>query len=209
MLESSVDRLGRPVGRAGSIKVGQHVICTLPQRPPSATTSVSTAGTAELTDSINGGRRRMAAISLAVVAVLGFGGIAVYTVQIQQQHDSQVAQTQALADLLIQWGQPGTVHATLQTGAGQPVAAVLAGPTGPTVVTAVLPASPRDTSTYVLWGINSNGAHPLGTFDVAPDTAAHSLTGSTEYSAYAISLEPGRIMPASPTTVVASGPVQV
>jgi hypothetical protein len=158
---------------------------------------------------IRAARRRVIAVAVAVVVVLGFGGITAYTAQLQQQRDVQAAQTQALADLITHWGQPGIGHATLQSNQGQPVAAVLATRSGPTVVTSGLPPNRRDTSTYVLWGINAAGPHPLGAFDVTTGVAAHAIaTADTGYSAYAISLEPGRVMPGSPTTVVASGPIQ-
>lgn len=154
------------------------------------------------------GGRRMAAAVVAVVVVLGIGGSTAYTLQVHQQRDSQIVQTQALADLITQLEQPGMTHATLAAAGGQPVAAVVAGPSGPTVVTAGLPDNRVDTTTYVLWGINAAGPHPLGAFDVAAGTATHPIAAPVgAYNAYAISLEPGRALPATPTTVVASGPV--
>lgn len=153
------------------------------------------------------GGRRMVTAAVAVVAVLGIGGTA-YAVQAHQQRDSQIVQTQALADLITQLSQPGMTHATLAAAGGQPVAAVLSGPSGPTVVTAGIPDNRVDTTTYVLWGIDVDGPHPLGAFDVAAGSATHPIAApSGAYRAYAISLEPGRVMPATPTTVVASGPV--
>jgi hypothetical protein len=167
-----------------------------------------------------GGRRRRVLIgALALVAVLGVagaGGLAAYAVQLQQQRDAQIAQTQALADALTQVGRPGTSEATLSTGDGQPVGAVVAGTSARVVVTAGLPANDRNTSIYVLWGVSPDAApRPIGTFDVdpaAPGPGVHQLSPAGQgqgqpFIGYAISLEPGRVAPTAPTTVVASGQV--
>jgi len=154
-------------------------------------------------------RRRVVAVSLTAAALLVFGGLTTYAVQVQQQRDAQIEQTQALVDLLTRSGAPGTTRATLQTDTGRAMAVVLIAPAGRTVVTAAMPPNQRDSSTYVLWGIDGAGPHPLGAFDVLPGTAAYPLAGTdTSFTAYAVSLEPGRVMPAVPTTVVAGGPVQ-
>ncbi|TQM36671.1 putative zinc finger protein [Pseudonocardia cypriaca] len=166
------------------------------------------------------GRRRrrlvVAALALvAVVAVAGVGGLAAYTVQLQQQRDAQIAQSQALADVLTQVDRPGTSHATLSTSDGRPVGAVVAGTSARTVVTAGLPANDAATSIYVLWGVSTDAApEPIGTFDVAdgaPGPGVHQLgpaAGEQPFIGYAVSLEPGRVAPAAPTIVVASGQVQ-
>jgi hypothetical protein len=166
------------------------------------------------------GRRRrrlvVAALALvAVVAVAGVGGLAAYTVQLQQQRDAQIAQSQALADVLTQVDRPGTSHATLSTSDGRPVGAVVAGTSARTVVTAGLPANDPATSIYVLWGVSTDAApQPIGTFDVgdgAPGPGVHQLgpaAGEQPFIGYAVSLEPGRVAPAAPGIVVASGQVQ-
>ncbi|MGI5133093.1 anti-sigma factor domain-containing protein [Pseudonocardia sp. CA-107938] len=154
-------------------------------------------------------RRRIVALVLAAAVVLGFGGVTAYAVQARQERDAQIAQTQALAELLARVAQPGTTRATLNTPAGQTVAVVVASPGGATVVAAGLAPNAADHSTYVLWGIDGKGSHAVAAFDVVPSTAAYPLAGvGSAYSAYAISLEPGRTMPAVATTVVASGPAQ-
>jgi hypothetical protein len=153
---------------------------------------------------------------VAVVAVAGVGGLAAYTVQLQQQRDAQIAQSQALADVLTQVDRPGTSHATLMsTSDGRPVGAVVAGTSARTVVTAGLPANDAATNIYVLWGVSTDAApQPIGTFDVAdgaPGPGVHQLgpaAGEQPFIGYAVSLEPGRVAPAAPTIVVASGQVQ-
>ncbi len=161
-------------------------------------------------------RRRVVAAALALVAVVGVvGGLGAYAVQLQQQRDAQIAQSQALADVLTQLDRPGTSHATLSTSDGRPVGAVVAGTSTRTVVTAALPANDHATSIYVLWGVGTDAApEPIGAFDVDPDSpgpGVHQLGPAgvgQSFAGYAISLEPGRVAPSVPTTVVASGQVQ-
>jgi len=67
--------------------------------------------------------------------------------------------------------------------------------------------------TYVVWGIPGNGDPvPLGTFDVTSQQVelspvSSTSTGLDEYSTYAVSIEPGREAPATPSRVVADGTV--
>ena len=158
------------------------------------------------------GRRRLVAAVVAVMAVLGVGGLAVYTAALQHQRDAEIAQSQSLADIVTQLDQPGTTHATLTTTTGDPVAAVLTTASDRTVVTTGLAPNDRSDTIYVLWGIDGGAPQPVGAFDVAaPGPGVHRIgpaTGAPAFAAYAISLEPGRAMPASPTAVLASGPVR-
>nr|WP_255426411.1 anti-sigma factor [Pseudonocardia sp. C8] len=164
------------------------------------------------------GGRRLVVATLALVAVLvvaGVGGLAAYTVQLQQQRDAQIARTQALAEVLTRLDRPGTSHTTLSTSEGRPVGAVVADASGRLVVTAGLAANDRDTSIYVLWGVSPDAApQPIGTFDIGSDAAGPGVQQldpgepGRPFLGYAISLEPGRVAPASPTTVVASGQTQ-
>ena len=157
-------------------------------------------------------RARVLVAAAAAAALIAVGGLGVYTVQLQQQRDALAAQAQALAGVVTQLDAPGSAHATLSTDTGRPVAAVLVTASDRTVVTAGL--SPNDTSdtTYVLWGLGVGQPHPLATFDVtAPSPGVHDIGRAGDdlpFAAYAVSLEPGRTMPAAPSTVVASGPVQ-
>jgi hypothetical protein len=157
-------------------------------------------------------RRRLVAVAVVVVAVLGAaGGIVVNNIQ-GQERNSQVAQPQSLDGLVGQLERPGTSRATLSTDAGDAVAAVLVTPSERTVVTAGLPPNNRTDTTYVVWGLGTGDPRPLGTFDVlASGAAVHEVgpvAAGPAFSSYAISLEPGRSLPAAPTTVVASGAVQ-
>ena len=159
-------------------------------------------------------RRRLSerlVAAVAVVAVFGVGGLAVYTAQVQQQRDAQVAQSKSLADLVAQLDRPGISHAMLSTDAGRSLAAVVVTASDRTVVTTGLSPNDRNGTIYVLWGLGAGNPCPLGSFDVtAPGSDVQGFggpAGGPAFSSYAISLEPGRAMPAAPTAVVAHGAV--
>lgn len=156
------------------------------------------------------GRRLLVAAAAAVT--LAVGGLATYTAQVRAERDMEVTQSRALADVVIELGRPGTAHATLTGSGGVPVAAVLLADGKRTVVTTGLAPNDQEHTVYVVWGFTDKGPRPIGTFDV---TASHvdvystsSTSDPTPFAGYAISLESGRVAPVSPTTVVASGPVE-
>jgi anti-sigma-K factor RskA len=156
-------------------------------------------------------RARVLVAAAAAVVVIGVGGLGVYTAQVQRQRDALAAQAQALAGVVTQLDAPGSTHATLSTDSGQPVAAVLVTTDGRTVVTAGLDPNDTSANTYVVWGLGDGDPRPLAAFDVtAPGPGIHEIGAGDDapFAAYAVSLEPGRTMPAVPTDVVASGPVQ-
>lgn len=114
-----------------------------------------------------------------------------------------------------QMAAPGATHAFLAPTQGEPaVAAVVATTTGEQIVVPVaLPANPGD-HVYVLWGLPGEGTPtPLGTFDVGEDATGVQSVGSspdgTGFAQFAISIEPGRAAPASPSDVVASGRAEI
>jgi len=156
--------------------------------------------------------RRVLAASLALVAILSIGGLAVRTMQLEQQRDAETAQAQSIADMLTQLDRPGAEHALLAAPDGQTMAAVLVADGQRKLITVGMPPNQTDRDTYVLWGLRSGVPAAIGTFDVAPaDPGTHSLgpaTPTEDFSAYAISLEPGRTAPPLPSQVVASGQVQ-
>jgi hypothetical protein len=159
------------------------------------------------------GRKIMAA-SLALVALLIVGGLAVRTGQLEQQRNTEMAQAQNLADLVRELDRPGARHALLNTRDGSTVAAVLVADGQRQVFTVGMPPNAADRDTYVLWGVHAGAApQPLGTFDVnAADPGRHTVGSGAEadgFTAYAISLEPGRTAPASPSSVMAQGQVEI
>lgn len=149
-------------------------------------------------------------IAAAAAAVIAIGGLGAYTVQVQRERDALAAQAQALAGIVTQLDAPGSSHAILSTESGQPVAAVLVTGDHGTVVTAGLDPNDTGSTTYVMWGLGVGDPRPLAAFDVAAGPWIHEMSAGdgAPFTSYAVSLEPGRTMPAVPTTVVASGPVQ-
>ncbi|GAA4860633.1 hypothetical protein GCM10023403_26290 [Pseudonocardia benzenivorans] len=157
--------------------------------------------------------RRLVAAALVLVVALGLGGLVARTVQLQQQRDEQIARTQTIFDMVSRFDSPGTRHAWLTEAPGAtPVAAVMV--SGPTrqIVTVGLPANSAATDTYVLWGMGAGPPQAVGTFDVGSvESGPHDIGSGpgASYAGYAISIEPGRTAPASPSKVVASGQVEI
>lgn len=156
--------------------------------------------------------RRVAAASLALVGVLTVGGLAVRAAQLEQQRDAAVSQAQSIADLMARLDEPGTAHAVLAAPDGSTVGAVLVADGQRRLVTVGLPPNSAD-ETYVLWGIRNQTPVPIGTFDVGTSDPGLERLGSPSeagsFSGYAISIEPGRVAPATPTDVVAQGQVEI
>lgn len=143
-------------------------------------------------------RRRLAAAVLAAVCLVGAAGVVGEVVG-----DPGSGLDRAVAGLAV----PGSVHSTLFDTRGDAVAAVVADAGTVHVVLAGLPANDRTDSVYVLWGIGSGAPQALGTFDATGDEVhIVSLAGSDQHAVgYAVSLEPGRAAPPTPSKVVASG----
>jgi hypothetical protein len=183
---------------------------------PRRVSSAPPAGSAPAGPSRGGGRRltprRLVAASMALAAVVVIGGLGARTIQLQQQLESANAQTVSTEDLVRQIARPGVSHALLAKTDGTAVAAVVLNGDKRDVYTIGLATNATD-HTYVLWGIKdaSSSPEPLGAFDVAardPGMRVVGTSGQDTFAAYAISLEPGRTAPASPTVVVASGTLQ-
>jgi hypothetical protein len=158
--------------------------------------------------------RRILAASLALVAVVAIGGLAIRTAQLQQQRDAEVTQAQSLEEFLGRVDQPGAQHAILTTPDGATAAAVLVAGGQMQVLPLGLDPNAVDRTTYVLWGISGEetAPQPMGTFDVASTTEGmqpvRSVAEGDGFSTYAISMEQGRTAPASPSGVIASGQVE-
>jgi Anti-sigma-K factor rskA len=159
-------------------------------------------------------RRRLVAASVALIGVLAIGGLAIRTTQLEQESQTLTARAQSVADLFQQLDRPGTKHAvlaSLKTG-GTTAAVVVAD--GQRRVFSIGLSSNATNSTYVLWGLRTGAAAtPLGAFDVSSADAGVQTVGvgaqSDGYTDYAISIEPGRTLPATPTDVLAKGSVKV
>lgn len=186
--------------------------------------------------STRGGRRgRLVATALVAAAVISIGGLAVRTTQLERERDAETAQAQTLSgllaerererdaesaqartlsELIAELGEPDSRYALLaDVDTGSTVAVVLVDDRQRRVYSLALPANAAD-SVYVAWGLPAGGAPvPLGTFDVAPAEPGPLPVGpaseAERFPQYAVSIEPGRVAPASPSTVVASGEVTV
>jgi anti-sigma-K factor RskA len=156
--------------------------------------------------------RRLVAASVALVAAVAIGGLAIRTNQLEQQSSALTTQAQRLADLVGRLDS-GVRHAVLDSPTtGATAAAVLVVDGKRQVYSVSLPANARD-NTYVLWGLRPGSAPtPLGPFQVSADggniSTVGTVDGSDGFTDYAISLEPGHTAPAAPTTVVAKGPIE-
>lgn len=158
--------------------------------------------------------RRLVAATLAVAAAVAIGALTVRTNQLEQQRDAESAQAQSLSQLLSELGEPDSRYALLaDANTGATVAAVLVDDGQRQVYSVALPANTPE-SVYVAWGLTAGGeAVPLGTFDVARTEEGPLPVGQAgeaeDFPQYAVSIEPGRVAPTTPTTVVAVGQVAV
>lgn len=157
--------------------------------------------------------RRRVGVLVAAAAVLlaAVGGLTARTLQLEHQRNAAASQSEQLLRVLVAADQPGMHHALLATPAGQPVAVVLDDGQHRVLVPIGLSQNTVAHTIYVLWGTEAGPPVALAAFDVSagqggrvpvsPDSEAGHFQG------YAISLEPGRTMPAKPSHVVASGQV--
>ncbi|MET0189788.1 MAG: anti-sigma factor [Pseudonocardia sediminis] len=160
-------------------------------------------------------RGRLLVAAVAVVAVLAGGGAVIgYAQQMRSERDASLAQAQNIFETVAQMDRPGTTHAFLSPDApnAQPVAAVMVHDGQRSVISVGLSPNSVDTQTYVLWGLNGSGApQPIGTFDVQPTPGSPISVPSPSggsFGTYAISLEPGRQAPTTPTDIKALGQVE-
>jgi anti-sigma factor RsiW len=147
-----------------------------------------------------------AALLVAVAAVLGLR-----VVQLGGQLNQAQRQVSAMSQAIQRVADPAVVRVPLVAKDGQAVGIVLASRNQVAVIPTRLPSNRVADQTYVLWGLASGAPIPLAAFDVSGDGPrlhpVPSATQTEKFTAYAISLEPGRRTPAVPTHVVASGQV--
>ncbi|GAA4829298.1 hypothetical protein GCM10023201_15930 [Actinomycetospora corticicola] len=160
-------------------------------------------------------RRRRIVAGLAVAAaaalVVVIGGLVNANRDLAQERDAAAAQAdrgRQVVELVDAAARPGTPHAVLASTGGGFVGLVVDRGAGPEFLATGLP--PNDGAhTYVLWGLA--GGRPVGlqAFDMSgsgPVTASvPSMSADRRFAGFAVSYEPGRTVPATPTQVVASG----
>nr|WP_204331952.1 anti-sigma factor [Geodermatophilus sabuli] len=151
-----------------------------------------------------------ALVAAGVAAILALGTWNVVLSSARDRAQAVAAQQAEIVNGLLTPGR-ATV-APLSGDDGAPLATVVARDGEVQVVNHGLSANSVDDQTYVVWGTTADAPVPLGTFDViSPQmglrTVSSASSGLDDYTGYAISLEPGRQAPSTPTDVVASGEV--
>lgn len=161
---------------------------------------------------------RWLAAAAVVLVVAAIGGLTAANQSLRAERDraeaaaaAQAEREAEVADVLRDAGTPGVPHAVLLGAQGGIVGLVVEGETGPRVLTTGLGPNDAADEIYVLWGLAEGTPQPLGTFDVGGQgpsvRSVPSAPGAVPYAGFAVSLEPGRTAPATPTEVVASGQV--
>jgi hypothetical protein len=185
----------------------------VPQAPAGASASPVRPAVAAAGPRRPGSRgRRLVAAGLAVAAVLAIGVLGVRTGQLAQERDAETVQAQSLAELVRAIGEPDARYALLDDQTtGAPVAAVVLDDGERRVYPVGLAPNGED-ALYVAWGLpEGGGAVPLAGFDVLAagqgPVPVGSASGDQDFPQYAVSLEPGRDVPDTPSTVVAIGQV--
>lgn len=152
------------------------------------------------------------AVAAAVILVAAAAVLGIRVVQLNGQLNQAQRQVTAISEAIQSAADPAAVRVPLiAKDSGAVVGMVLASRNRIAVVDTRLPSNRVDDQTYVLWGLISGAPIALTAFDVAsqvpPLHAVPVATGTTKFTGYAVSLEPGRRAPAAPTDVVATSKV--
>lgn len=151
-----------------------------------------------------------AAAALVLVAAIGVLGVRV--AQLSDERNQAASQVTAISEAIQRAADPAAIRVPLIAEDGGAVGMVLASPDGVAVVATRLPDNRVADEIYVLWGLSDRPPTALTAFDVAPDVAGlHAVPSAKRtgnFTGYAVSLEPGRRTPETPTKVLASGQVR-
>ncbi|QUQ67064.1 anti-sigma factor [Kutzneria sp. CA-103260] len=145
---------------------------------------------------------RLAAAAVVLVLAVAVGALGW---QVSNLTGQQQTQSQLLAVL----GDPAMHRTVLRAGDGQEAAVLLSSPTSAAVLPTGLRPNNAADQTYVVWGLSTGTPIALSSFDVA-SSAAELIkwdNAAAQHQKFAISLEPGRGLPAKPTDVIANGEV--
>ena len=150
-----------------------------------------------------------ALVAAAVAAVLALGAWNVVVTGDRDAARSEAAERSRVIDSLLQ---PGRATIAPLTEDGRAVATVVARDGQVQVLAEGLPVNDADNQVYVVWGMRADSPVAIGTFDVVTArmdlrTVGSAATGLDDYSAYGISIEPGRQAPTTPSDIVATGQV--
>jgi Anti-sigma-K factor rskA len=146
----------------------------------------------------------------AAAAIVGLSSWNVVISTAREQAQTTAAEQAHIVDSLLTPGQ--ATIAPLSDSDGRPVATVVARHGQVQIVTWGLSVNNPHAMTYVVWGMRQGSPVALGTFDVVQSgmdlrTVGSDKTGLDAFSGYAISIEPGRKAPSTPTDIVANGQV--
>jgi hypothetical protein len=151
------------------------------------------------------------AAAAAVILVASAVALGVRVVQLGGQLAQAQGQVTAVSEVIQSAADPAAIRVPLVTKDGHAVGMVLATRNQVAVVPTQLPSNRVADQTYVLWGLAGETPIGLAAFDVSGNgPRLHPVPSATQtgkFTAYAISLEPGRRVPAVPTDVVANGKV--
>jgi hypothetical protein len=191
----------------------------LEQRILSVTGASPVAPVAPMASSAPGGRpitkasrwRVRELVAATVVILVGAAGVlGVRVVQLNGELNQAQRQVVGMSEAIQSAADPASIRVPLVTKNGSVVGMVLANQDQVAVVATRLPSNSED-HTYVLWGLNGAVPVALTAFDVAQEApgpqSVPAAGASGKFTGYAVSLEPGRRAPATPTDVVASGQV--
>jgi anti-sigma-K factor RskA len=159
------------------------------------------------------GWRRRLPVALAAAAVAALVALVTWNVSLEAARHRAQARAAAEDQIVRSLMTPGQATvAPVSDADGHSVATVVARQGQAQVVTWGLSENDRRASTYVLWGMQGGTPMALGTFDVVSRdmdlrTVGGERTGPDRYTAYGISLEPGRQAPPAPGRIVATGQV--
>jgi len=150
-----------------------------------------------------------ALVAAAVAAVLALGAWNVVVTGDRDAARTTAAEQSQVIDSLLQ---PGRAAIAPLTENGETVATVVARDGQVQVLAEGLPVNDETSQTYVVWGMAAESPVAIGTFDVVTPqmdlrTVGSTATGLDDFSAYAISIEPGRQAPTTPSEIVATGQV--
>ncbi len=158
-------------------------------------------------------RGRVAAVALAAAGVAAVVGLGIWNVVLTSARDEALRAAAEQSAVLEEVLQPGAQVMTRMTDEdGEPMATLVTHDGELQVVSQGLAVNDDSDQIYVLWGVGDEGPVALGAFDVersGTDVQAvgSGPTGVGPFAQYAVSLEPGRQPPASPSAVLASGQV--
>jgi hypothetical protein len=140
-------------------------------------------------------------------------GLGVWNVVLTSTRDDAMRAAAEQRVVLEEVLQPGAeVMARMTDENGEPMATLVTRGGQMQVVTQGLSVNDDTEEIYVLWGVDGSEPVALGAFDVERSrtdvrAVGSGPTGVGPFEQYAVSLEPGRQPPASPSVVVASGQV--